>query len=82
MYDFELPPESSDFAELGTDQAAYTESMFSTETRNIVHRPLHRKLDSAISTTFHVDEPERASVDIDAREQIFPQLGRVLQELR
>ena len=72
MYDFELPRECRDFAELCTDQAAYTNAMFPPEARNIVHRPLHRKLDAAISTMFHVNEPKRASMDIDAREQIFP----------
>ena len=81
MYDFELPLESSDFTELGTHQVAHSVSMFSTETRNIVHRPLRRELDSAVST-IHIDEPERTSVYIDAGKQIFPQFGRVLQKFR
>ena len=80
MYDFQLPRECRDFAELCTDQAAYPTSMFPPKARDIVHRPLHRKLDAAISATFHVNEPKRASMDIDAGEQIFPQLGRILQD--
>ena len=78
VYDFQLPSECRDFTELGTDQGPYAEPMFAPEARDIVHRPFHRKLNAAISATFHVDEPERASMYIDAGEQVFPQLGRVL----
>src|SRR3989304_4321652 len=82
MYDFQLPRECRDFAELRTDQAADPKPMVPPEARDIVHRPLHRKLDAAISATFHVNEPKRTAMDIDAGEKIFPQFGRVLQELR
>ena len=82
MYDIQLPRECRDFAELCTDQAAYPKLMFPPEARDIVHRPLHRKLDPAISAPFHVNEPERTSMDIYAGEKISPQLGRILQELR
>ena len=82
MYNFQLPRECCDFAELCTDQAAYTKLLFPPEAPDIVHRPLHRKLDAAISAAFHVNQPKRASMDIDADEQIFPQFGRILQILR
>ena len=82
MYDFQLPRERRDFAELCADQAAYAKPLFPLEARDIVHRPLHRKLDAAISATFHVNEPKRVSMDIDAGEQVFPQLSRILQVLR
>lgn len=82
MYDFQLPLECRDFSEVCADQAAYPKSMFPTDARDIVHRPFHRKLDAAISATLHVNEPKRASMNIDAREQIVPQLGRILQKLR
>jgi hypothetical protein len=82
MYGFQLPRECRDFAKLCTDQAAYSKPMFPPEARDIVHRPLHRKLDAAISATFHVNEPKRASMDIDAGEQVFPELSRILQILR
>ena len=82
MYDFQLPRECCDFAKLRTDQAAYTKPMLPPEARDIVHGPLHRKLDAAISAMFHVNEPKRTPMDVDASEQVVPQLGRVLQVLR
>ena len=82
MYDFQLPRECRDFAELRAEQAAYPKLLFPPEASDIVYRPLHRKLEAAISAPFHVDEPKRASMDVDAGEQVFPQLGRVLQVLR
>jgi hypothetical protein len=78
MYDFQLSGECRDFAELGTDHAAYAKPMFPSEAADIVHRPLHRKLDAAISASFHVNEPKRTSMDVDASEQVFSQLGRIL----
>ena len=78
MYALQLPRECGDFAELCTDQAAYLKPVFAPETRDIVHRPLYRKLDAAISAVFYINQPKRASMDIDAGEQIFPQLVRVL----
>ena len=81
MYDFQLPRECRDFAELCADEVAYPPIQVASNACDIVHRPLHRKLDAAISATFHVNEPKRASMDIDAGEKILPQLGRILQEL-
>ena len=82
MYDFQLPRECRDFAELCADEVAYPPIKVASNACDIVHRPLCWELDAAISTPFHVDEPERASMDIDAGEQVLPQLGRVLQKLR
>ncbi len=58
MYDFDLLRERRDFAERGTHQAAYPKLMFLPEARDIVHRPLHWKLDTTVSAVFDVDEPE------------------------
>ena len=82
MYYFQLPRECRDFAELCVGEAAYPPIQVASNACNIVHRPLWREFDAAISTMFHVDEPERASMNIDAGEKVFSQLGRILQELR
>ena len=77
MYDIELTCECCDFAELCTDQIAHPPIQVASNACYIVHGPLFWKLDAARSTTFHVSEPERASMNIDGGEQVFPQLGRV-----
>ncbi len=82
MYGFQLPSERRNFAELCIGKAAYPVIQVASNTCDIVHRPLWREFDAAISTMFHVDEPERASMNIDAGEKVFSQLGRILQELR
>ena len=82
MYNLQLPRECYDFAELSAGEAAYPPIQVASNACDVVHRPLCRELDAAISTTFYVDEPERALMNIDAGEKVFPQLGRILQELR
>ena len=72
MYNIQLSRECRDLAELCTNQAAYPKPVFPPEARNIVHRPFNRKLDASIPAAFHVNEPKRASMDIDAGEKIFP----------
>lgn len=72
MYDFQLPRECRDFAELCAGEAAYPPIQFAAYTCDIVHRPLYGKLDAAISASFYVNKPKRASMDIDAGEKILP----------
>src|SRR5690348_6642466 len=78
VYRLQLPNECRDFAELCFGKAPYPPIHVVTNSCDIVHRPLYREFDAAIPTTFHVDEPERASMNIYTSEQVFPQLGRIL----
>jgi hypothetical protein len=81
MYAFQLSGECRNFAELGTHQIPYQESMSPPEASDIMHGPLHRHFDAAISAAFDVNKPKGASMYVDADEEIFPQLGCILQEL-
>ena len=53
---FNLPRECRNFAELRADQATDPKPMLTPEARDIVNRPLYRKLDPAISATFRVNQ--------------------------
>jgi hypothetical protein len=78
MYDFQLPSECRDFAELCASDVTYPLIQAASNACDIVHRPLHGKFNAAITTSSQINKPKRASMDIDAGEKIFPQLGRVL----
>ena len=62
MYDFQLPSECRDFAELRASEVTYPLIQVASNACDIVHRPLLRKLDAPTSTPIHVDEPDRASM--------------------
>jgi hypothetical protein len=65
-------------AEGCADQVAYSRLMGLFEPHHVVHRPLHRKLDTPVTATVYVNEPQGVAVDVDTGKQVFSQLSRIL----